>query len=206
MVAIDCQNPDPGEAEIARFVDDLAYSLGYETQRFEVRPKRTNLIVTVDAGPVRRPRHLDTKPVGYALHERRTPPRELTIDGDVGYGLGTSDMKGAIAAMVAASQPWAATAERRRPCLVLTADEEAGSEFGARAPTTRSSTSRRWSSESRAVSSTPGRRCSMSPEARCAPVFPGSRRRSRRCLGNSRSAANQRDRGDSHSRCCHARI
>ena len=134
LVAIDSQNPGPGEAEIAGFVTDLAATLGFEAQTFEARPGRPNLLVTVDAGPgasIGLAGHLDTKPVGQARHEWRTPPLEFTVNDDMGYGLGTSDMKGAVAAMLAAAQRWAATAERGRLCLVLTADEESGGEVGA---------------------------------------------------------------------------
>ena len=134
LVAIDSQNPEPGEAEIVGFVADLAATLGFETRIFETRPGRPNLLVTVDAGPgpaIGLAGHLDTKPVGQARAEWRTPPLELTVKGDMGYGLGTSDMKGAVAAMLAATQRWAATARRGRLCLVLTADEEAGGELGA---------------------------------------------------------------------------
>lgn len=136
LVAIDSQNPGPGEAKIARFVADLATSLGFETETFEAAPGRTNLIVTADAGPgpaIGLSGHLDTKPVGQARDEWRTPPLELTVEDDVGYGLGTSDMKGAVAAMIAASQRWATTADRGRLCLILTADEEAGSNLGSHA-------------------------------------------------------------------------
>ena len=134
LVAIDSQNPEPGEAEIVCFVSDLAAGLGFESQTFEARPGRPNLLVTVDAGPgpaIGLAGHLDTKPVGQARDEWRTPPLELVVQGDMGYGLGTSDMKGAVAAMIVAAQRWAATAKRGRLCLVLTADEEAGGELGA---------------------------------------------------------------------------
>ena len=134
MITVDSQNPEPGEARIAGFVAELLEPFGFSIQRLEYEPGRTNLIAVADAGPGRSIGlcgHLDTKPVGQALAQWRTPPLELTVDGDMGYGLGTSDMKGAIAAMIVAARTWAATAERGRLSLVLTADEEAGSTFGA---------------------------------------------------------------------------
>jgi hypothetical protein len=99
LVAIDSQNPEPGESEIVGFIGDLATSLGFDTRTYEAAPGRPNLLVTVDAGPgpsLGLSGHLDTKPIGLARDVWRTPPLELTIDGDVGYGLGTSDMKGAV--------------------------------------------------------------------------------------------------------------
>lgn len=134
LVAIDSQNPDPGEARLAGHLDDLLVDAGFVTQQLEFAPGRTNLIAVADAGPGRSiglSGHLDTKPVGQAAAQWRTPPLELTIDGDMGYGLGTSDMKGAIAAMVVAGRAWAASARQGRLSLVLTADEEAGSTHGA---------------------------------------------------------------------------
>ena len=70
------------------------------------QPHRPNLIVRIDGA---RPGphlaicgHLDTKPVGDAADEWRTDPFEPVIDGDRLYGLGSTDMKGACAAMILA--------------------------------------------------------------------------------------------------------
>jgi acetylornithine deacetylase/succinyl-diaminopimelate desuccinylase-like protein len=136
LVAIDSQNPGAGEAEIARNVDELARSLGFDSRIVDTAPGRTNVLVTVDAGG---PKvlafsgHLDTKPVGDAWSEWDTPPLELHVRDGLAYGLGTSDMKGAIACMLVAAQRWAQSASNGRLELVFTADEEAGSEYGAKA-------------------------------------------------------------------------
>jgi acetylornithine deacetylase/succinyl-diaminopimelate desuccinylase-like protein len=76
---------------------------------------------------------LDTKPVGEAAAEWRTDPFAPTIEGDRLYGLGSTDMKGACAAMVLAGAAFARVADRAAGSLslIFTADEEYGSHFGA---------------------------------------------------------------------------
>jgi succinyl-diaminopimelate desuccinylase len=136
LVAIDSQNPGTGEAEIARYVDELARSLDFDSRIVDTAPGRSNVLVTVDAGG---PKvlafsgHLDTKPVGDAKSKWDTPPLELHVRDGLAYGLGTSDMKGAIACMLVAAKRWTQSASSGRLVLVFTADEEAGSEYGAKA-------------------------------------------------------------------------
>jgi acetylornithine deacetylase/succinyl-diaminopimelate desuccinylase-like protein len=74
--------------------------------------------------------HLDTKPVGDAVWT--VDPLGADVDGDRLYGLGSADMKGAIAAMlVAAARLAAAPPAAGRLSLLFTADEEDGAAFGA---------------------------------------------------------------------------
>jgi acetylornithine deacetylase/succinyl-diaminopimelate desuccinylase-like protein len=100
-------------------------------------PHRPNLIVRIDAanpGPhLGICGHLDTKPVGEAADQWRTDPFTATIDGDRLYGLGSCDMKGAVAAMIFAGAAFASVADRASGSLslVFTADEEYGSAYGA---------------------------------------------------------------------------
>lgn len=100
-------------------------------------PHRPNLIVRIDGarpGPhLALCGHLDTKPVGDAADEWRTDPFAPTIEGDRLYGLGSTDMKGACAAMVLAGAAFAKVADRAAGSLslIFTADEEHGSHFGA---------------------------------------------------------------------------
>lgn len=135
LVGIDSQNPGPYEGDIARSVLDWARERDFETQVLEPVPGRPNVVITVDRGgpeSLGLSGHLDTKPIGDALAQWRTPPLELTIDGDTAYGLGATDMKGAIAAMMVALERFAAAPGTGRVSLILTADEEQGSDAGAK--------------------------------------------------------------------------
>lgn len=98
---------------------------------------RPNLLITIDSqlpGPhLGLCGHLDTKPVGDAAAEWKTDPFTATIIDNRMFGLGTTDMKGAVAAMLIAG----AAFERVKMdvggslTLILTADEEYGSIYGA---------------------------------------------------------------------------
>lgn len=136
LVAIDSQNPGPLEPEIAGFVLDWARERGFATETIELREGRPNVVVTADRGDGPRlglSGHLDTKPVGDARSLWHTDPLELTVVGDLAYGLGSTDMKGAVAAMMVALERFAAQPGGGSLSLVLTADEEQGSDAGAKA-------------------------------------------------------------------------
>ena len=100
-------------------------------------PERPNLITRVKGGgggpTLMLNGHLDTKPVGDSAALWRSDPLVPELSNGRIYGLGTSDMKGAVAAMVFAA---AALRSTGTPLggdvlLVFTADEEAGSSLGA---------------------------------------------------------------------------
>ncbi|WP_375000045.1 M20 family metallopeptidase [Aeromicrobium sp. CTD01-1L150] len=137
LVAIDSQNPGPGEAVIATTIEhELAGPAGFSVRRLEPVAGRPNLVVELDAGPgphLALSGHLDTKPVGEARAQWNTDPFELTVDEGVAYGLGATDMKGAVAAMLVALRRYAEGEPSGRVSLVLTADEEQGSDAGAKA-------------------------------------------------------------------------
>lgn len=137
LVAVDSQNPGIGEERIADLIEhDIAAAAGYEVTRVEPVPGRPNLLLSVDTGPgphLALSGHLDTKPVGDALAQWRTDPLQLTVEDGLAYGLGSSDMKGAVAAMLLALRAHAESGPPGRVSLVLTADEEQGSNAGAKA-------------------------------------------------------------------------
>ena len=136
LVAIDSQNPGMLEPGVARFIAEWAHGHGFETEVIELVDGRPNLVVTVDrgAGPrVGLSGHLDTKPVGDALSSWDTDPLQLTVVGDLAYGLGATDMKGAIAAMMVALERFSVAQGPGTLSLVFTADEEQGSDAGAKA-------------------------------------------------------------------------
>ena len=94
--------------------------------------ERPNLLITLDFGPGGRhlvlSGHMDTKPLGDA--EWSVDPFAAELDGDRLYGLGSADMKSALAAMLTAAAGLELAAGRLT--LLFTADEEDGAAFGAR--------------------------------------------------------------------------
>lgn len=137
LVAVDSQNPGVGEAAIAGRVIELAGDLGLPSRVIEPTAGRPNVLIELDAGTgpgLALCGHLDTKPVGDAIADWSTDPLDLTLRDDRAYGLGASDMKGPVAALLLAAHRWARDPEAHgRLTVVLTADEEAGSTHGAEA-------------------------------------------------------------------------
>lgn len=130
LVSIDSVNPGlvPGASGEQRVVDHLAARLercGFTTTLVSAhghsdRPS----LVAVPTGPDDVPTvllngHLDT--VGVAGMAAPFTPR---VEGDRMYGRGTADMKGGVAAIVAAAEHLVATGAPMRPVLTLVADEE----------------------------------------------------------------------------------
>lgn len=136
LVATPSPNLPGDERAVAGLVQDMLVELGLPRAEVIAKaPDRPNLSVTIDLGPGGRhlclSGHLDTKPIGSA--KWATNPMVPTIDGDRMYGLGTCDMKGAIAAMLLAAADVAAQGTSAgRLTLLFTADEENGAAFGAR--------------------------------------------------------------------------
>jgi acetylornithine deacetylase len=111
----------------------LGYSAIREVAMDPTRPNVVGEVVGKQKGPVLMLNgHIDTKPAGDIEQWVIGPYDPVIRDGRLN-GLGSADMKGAVAAMVYAG---AALAEVGAPTgtlrVVLSADEEAGSHFGAR--------------------------------------------------------------------------
>ncbi len=139
LVAIDSQiPPHADERAIVAFLADRMEALGLgRGEVVAAVPERPNLVTRVrgsGGGPTLALNgHLDTKPVGEARRLWDSDPLVPEVrDGHL-YGLGTTDMKGAVAAMVYAA---AALVEAGGPAgdlvLAFVADEEAGGNLGAR--------------------------------------------------------------------------
>lgn len=137
LVATASPNPPGDERQVAELAGSVMTSLGYEHVRtVAISETRPNVVGEVGATGTGRTLmfngHLDTKPPGDES-EWETGPYDPVIRGGRLYGLGATDMKGAVAAMVYAGAALAeAGALRGKLRVVLTADEEAGSRFGAR--------------------------------------------------------------------------
>lgn len=130
LVAIDSVNPGlvpgaAGEAAVVACLRERLGAAGFTTTVVPALgdPGRPSL-VAASPGPADAPTvvlngHLDT--VGVAGMPMPFTPR---IEGDRMYGRGTADMKGGVAAMVAAAEQLAAAGAPLRTVLALVADEE----------------------------------------------------------------------------------
>jgi succinyl-diaminopimelate desuccinylase len=136
LIRAPSQNPPGDERACARAVEDALGACGLPPpRRIALDERRPNLLTTVDFGPGGRhlvlAGHLDTKPVGDATWT--VDPHGAEVDGDRLTGLGSADMKAALAAMVVAVARLAADPPPAgRVSLLFTADEEDGAAFGAR--------------------------------------------------------------------------
>jgi len=137
LVSIPSPNPPGDERQVAARARNELTELGYSAIReVAMEPTRPNVVGEVvgsGAGLVLMLNgHIDTKPVG-DLSEWSTGPFDPVVRDGRLNGLGSTDMKGAVAAMVYAGAAIAeAGAPRGTLRVVLTADEENGSRFGAR--------------------------------------------------------------------------
>lgn len=136
LVSVPSPNLPGDERAVAATVQEMFAELGLPSAAvFALKPERPNLSLTLDFGPGGRHvalcGHLDTKPIGAA--DWSTNPLVPTLEGDRMYGLGTCDMKGALAAMIVAARDVvdAGVAEGKLT-LLFTADEEYGAKYGAR--------------------------------------------------------------------------
>ncbi len=140
MVGIDSQIPPYGdERKIAAFLASATEALGLgRGEIVALDSDRPNLLIRVPGagtGPTLVLNgHIDTKPIGDAADLWRTDPLTATRVGDNIYGLGVSDMKAAVAAMIhsVAAIRSSGVELGGDVVLALVADEEAGAEFGAR--------------------------------------------------------------------------
>ncbi len=136
-------NPPGDERAVADLVTTKLQELGIdEIVRVGAYETRPNLIATVrgtSAGPtLMLSGHLDTKPAGDMDAWETDPWDPVLRDGEL-VGLGSGDMKAAIAGMTYAAAALTHAQERTAGpgfsgelVLVFTADEEAGAQFGSK--------------------------------------------------------------------------
>ncbi len=127
LIAIPSVNPrleadGAGEGDVARLADGWLRRWGFESRLVEVAPGRWNVVASYGDG---RPAtvlngHLDT--VGVA--GMTVPPFETTLESGRLYGRGACDMKGGVAAALAAARTFALSRGRGTLIVALTADEE----------------------------------------------------------------------------------
>ena len=132
LIRFDTRNPPGDVRDVVAYVDDLLATAGFETERVATDPAKPNLLAVL---PGRTDRtllyngHVDTVPFD-ADAWSHDPSGEL--DGDRLYGRGATDMKGPLAAMLAAGEAFAA-ADTDPPvtlAVAVVSDEETGGDAG----------------------------------------------------------------------------
>jgi len=105
LVRLDTCDPPGNESEISQLVHQQLLTLGVESTLDEFRPQRVNVLGRIRGAGKKAAlvlsSHMDTVPVGTVPWKR--PPFSGDIDEGKLYGRGASDMKSALAAMVAAA-------------------------------------------------------------------------------------------------------
>ncbi|MGH3357886.1 MAG: M20 family metallopeptidase [Nocardioidaceae bacterium] len=128
-------NPPGDERHVAEVARGAIATLGLPpAETFARSYRRPNLVLSADFGTGGRHLllcgHVDTKPLGDATWT--VDPFDHPVVNDRLYGLGSGDMKAAVAAMLVAVQRLLRNPPSRgRVSVVLTADEEDGAYYGA---------------------------------------------------------------------------
>lgn len=123
-------NPPGNEAGAIALLAAPLEDAGFRTRRIDLAPGRPNLIARLDGDDPDAPAlgftgHVDVVPLGETPW--RHDPFAGETEGDRLFGRGAADMKGGVAAMVAAALDLARERRRRAGLeLVLTAGEETG--------------------------------------------------------------------------------
>lgn len=138
LVATLSENPPGGEEAIAKIIEEKIVEWGLPvSERFFSKEDRPNIVCTVkgcgDGPTLLFNAHIDTKPVFGGGEWKHDPFNPEIVDGKL-YGRGTSDMKGCVAACLAAALALKESNVSLKGDLILTlsADEEAGSTYGAK--------------------------------------------------------------------------
>lgn len=135
LIATPSPNLPGDERRVAEIIQATLERLGLLRARvIAEKEDRPNLLTTLDFGPGGRHLvlcgHIDTKPIGDA--QWTVDPYGAHVDGDRLYGLGSADMKSAVAAMMVAAQILAQSPPSNgKLSLLFVADEENGAKYGA---------------------------------------------------------------------------
>ena len=132
LLAFDTQNPPGATADLTDWLAGEFEALGLATETVAVDPAKPNLLATLPGASDRVlcfNGHLDTVPVD---GEDWTTDPLGERDGDRIYGRGATDMKGAVAAMLATARAFVETDTTPPVTLLfaLVSDEETGGDAG----------------------------------------------------------------------------
>ncbi|MCP4339287.1 MAG: M20 family metallopeptidase [Desulfobulbaceae bacterium] len=127
LIQIDTVNPPGNEANAVRILAPLLQEAGFTVKEYDYGPNRSSLVAHIgrtDQPSVLLSGHLDTVPFG--AQPWTMPPLGASVVNGKLYGRGAADMKGGVAALVAAAIHSAASLQSSPLTLVLSADEEIG--------------------------------------------------------------------------------
>jgi succinyl-diaminopimelate desuccinylase len=132
LVSINSENPPGNEKDISKFIYDYLRDLKIPSELIRIEGKRYNVVGYIGKGNgLMFNGHTDTVPAGN-LDNWKYDPFKGKIVGKRVYGLGTSDMKSGVAAMMIATKNMRKRAFKRKLLLTFVADEEVsqrGSKF-----------------------------------------------------------------------------
>ena len=129
LIEFNTINPPGNEMEIARYTGGLLEDYGFEVSYIPYQEGRIHVVATMkgtqDLDPVIFTGHFDTVPLGQQAWKME--PLKASVHEGKLYGRGSTDMKGAVAAMIVAAK-WAVKQgpPKRSVKFILTADEELG--------------------------------------------------------------------------------
>ncbi|MDR0366559.1 MAG: ArgE/DapE family deacylase [Bifidobacteriaceae bacterium] len=128
LVRTDSQNPPGNEGKLARLVGEYLAAAGLEVELREAEPGRPNVIARLtgtNPEALLFNAHLDTVGIGDLGLWSTEPLGAEVVDGNL-YGRGACDMKGGLAAMMAAAAAVARSGRKPERSLLFTAviDEE----------------------------------------------------------------------------------
>ncbi|MFQ6077331.1 MAG: M20 family metallopeptidase [Candidatus Bathyarchaeia archaeon] len=135
LVRIPSENPPGDTAQIASLIEEYLKEHGIGTETHEPAEGRVSVIGRLGRRGGRGlifNGHMDTVPIG-DVDRWSFPPLRGMIEGGVLYGRGSVDMKGGLAAMMAAQRLLVEFEDQLGGSLILTAvaDEETGGALGA---------------------------------------------------------------------------
>lgn len=135
LVKIPSENPPGDTSEVALYAKEVLESAGIPVELYEPEPNRVNIVATLN-GAQQNPSlvfnaHYDVVPVGDLTRWKHHPYSGIKKEGKI-FGRGSSDMKGALAAMMLSAM---LLAELDVPLLgdvtlTLVDDEETGGKLG----------------------------------------------------------------------------